>query len=180
MTDVRSRRIVFLAHCLLNQNAKVAGLATHPGIFSPLIALLAEAGVGIVQLACPEFIHLGPSRPLGTDTVEQYDTPEYRTTCLDIARRAAAQAASYREAGYQIVCVLGVEGSPSCSVSSTPRLVGQNQSQLQPGMGIFLEVLHDQFGFAGLSIPFLGIPESEEAGSLGSAMRQIRSILSQP
>ncbi len=169
-----------MAHCLLNQNAKVAGLATHSGIFSPLIAILEEAGVGIMQLPCPELVHLGLSRPLGTDTVEQYDTPEYRASCLDIAQRTAAQTASYHEAGYVIVCVLGVEGSPSCSVSRAPRLVDQNQSQLQPGSGIFVEVLKDQFRVAGLRIPFLGIPESEEVGSLRSAMARLRSMLTQP
>jgi hypothetical protein len=171
---------VVLAHCLLNQNAKVAGLATYPGIFSPLLSLLEQAGVGVLQLPCPEFVHLGPSRPIGTDTIEQYDTPEYRFSCLDIARSATTQAASYRDAGYHVLCVLGVEGSPSCSVSRAPRLVGRDRSRLQPGMGIFLEVLHDQFTAAGLDIPFLGIPESEEAGCLSSALTKLRSMLHQP
>ncbi len=177
MRDSRSRRIVFLSHCLLNQNAKVAGLATHSGVFAPLVPLLVDAGVGIVQLPCPELVYLGPSRPVGTDTVEQYDTPEYRATCLDIARRATADAASYQEAGYEIVCVLGVEGSPSCSVSRAPRLVGQNRSQLKPGMGIFFQALQDQLTAAGLNIPLLGIPESEEAGNLHSALAHLRRRL---
>jgi len=180
MTDVRSRRIVLLAHCLLNQNAKVAGLATHPGIFSPILDLLEEAGVGVVQLPCPEFTHLGPSRPIGTDTVEQYDTPQYRAACLELARSAAAQAASFREAGNSVLCVLGVEGSPSCSVSRAPRLDSRDRSKLQPGMGIFLEALQNQFAAAGLDTPFLGIPESEEAGSLPSAMVQLRRLLDHP
>ncbi len=179
MADARGRRIVLLAHCLLNQNAKVAGLATHSGIFSPLIAILEEAGAGIIQLPCPEFIHLGPSRPLGTDTVEQYDTPEYRDSCRNLARCIAAQAASYLEAGYVIVCVLGVEGSPSCGVSRAPRLVGEN-AQLEPGSGVFVEVLEEQFRAAGLRVPFLGIPESEESGSLHAALARLRSILVQP
>ena len=177
MKDSRSRRIAFLAHCLLNQNAKVAGLATHSGVFAPLIPLLVDAGVGIVQLPCPEFVHLGPSRPVGTDTVEQYDTPEYRATCLDIAQRATANATSYQEAGYEIVCILGVEGSPSCSVSRAPRLVGQDRSQLIPGMGIFVQSLEDQLTAAGLNIPLLGIPESEEAGNLPSALDHLRRLL---
>ena len=179
MKDIRSRRIAFVAHCLLNQNAKVAGLATHPGILAPLIRVLEDTGVGIIQLPCPEFMHLGPSRPLGTDTIEQYDTPEYRAICLSIAQRTMAQAASYQEAGYLIVCVVGVEGSPSCSVSRVPRLVGKNRSQLVPGMGIFLEALQDQFTQAGFTIPFLGIPESEEAGILQSAVAHLRRLLNQ-
>jgi predicted secreted protein len=177
MNDTRSRKIVYLAHCLLNQNAKVAGLASHPGIFTPILPVLEEAGVGIVQLPCPELVHLGPSRPLGTDTVEQYDTPGYRTCCRDLARRAAEEAASYQEAGYSVVCLLGVEGSPSCSVSRVPRLVGRSGSELRPGEGIFIEALRDQLAAAGLRIPFLGVPESREVGSLSAALARLRTLL---
>lgn len=174
MSDVRGRRIVIVAHCLLNQNAKVQGLASHPGVFRPIIDLMLKADVGIVQLACPEFVHLGPSRPLGTDTVEQYDTPEYRQVCLEIARRASKEAASYKRAGHDILCVLGVEGSPSCGVSRAPHLCGQDRSRLVPGQGLFIEALVEQFGAAGLEVPFSGIPESGEVGDLASALDGLR------
>ena len=179
MSDSRSRRIVLLAHCLLNQNAKVAGLATHPGVFAPLIPLLVEAGVGLIQLPCPEFARLGPARPVGTDTVEQYDTAEYQGICSEIARRAAADALSYQDAGYKILCVLGVEGSPSCSVSRVPRLVEHNRSQLRPGMGICMRALDRQLKAAGMDIPLLGVPESEGAGDLRSSLRELGTLLSQ-
>jgi predicted secreted protein len=110
MTDNRSQRIILIAHCLLNQNAKVKGLASYPGVFSPIISTIENAGVGIVQLPCPEFLHLGPLRPIGTDTVEQYNTPEYRDVCQEISLRTAAEVISYQKAGYQVVCFLGVEG----------------------------------------------------------------------
>lgn len=177
MNDRRGRRMVMLAHCLLNQNAKVAGLASHPGVFSPLAPVLTEAGVGVVQLPCPEFQHLGPSRPLGTDTVEQYDTPAYRAACAEIARRAAAGAASYRDAGYHILAVLGVEGSPSCGVARVPRLIEPDRSELRPGMGIFTQALEDQFRTSGLAAPFLGIPESPWAGDLPAALERLRELL---
>ena len=179
MSDSRSRKIAFLAHCLLNQNAKVAGLATHPGVFAPLMPLLLHAGVGIVQLPCPEFLHLGPSRPVGTDTFEQYDTPEYRTTCSEIARRAAAEISSYHDAGYRVLCVVGVEGSPSCSVSRVPRLVGHNRCEFRPGMGIFVQEFDRQLKATRLNPPFLGIPESQEAGDLPSALIELRRLLTQ-
>ena len=177
MRDSRSHRIAFVAHCLLNQNSKVAGLASHSGVFTPLIPLLVDAGIGIVQLPCPEFVHLGPSRPVGTDTVEQYDTPEYRAACLGIAERAAATAVSYTEAGCETVCVLGVEGSPSCGVSRAPRLVARHRCELRPGMGIFVQALKDQLSAAGLNIPMLGLPESEQAGDLPSALACLRRLL---
>lgn len=179
MKDDRSRRIILVAHCLLNQNSKVAGLASYRGVVTPLISILVDAGVGIVQLPCPELVLLGPLRPVGTDTVEQYDTPEYRATCLGIARRTAATAVSYEEAGYKIVCVLGVEGSPSCSVSRVPHLLAEHRSELQPGTGIFIQALNDQLSSSGLNIPLLGLPESEEAGDLRSALARLQRLLNE-
>lgn len=175
--DRRSHRIVFVAHCLLNQNAKVAGLASHPGVFAPLVALLQESGVGIVQLPCPELEHLGPARPLGTDTVEQYDTPEYRSVCSEIARSTAARARAYRDAGYEIVCVLGTEGSPSCSVARAPHLIAHNRAELRPGRGLFAEALAVELQAVDSSIPLLGIPESSEVGDLTAALAELQRLL---
>ena len=179
MSDNRSLRIAFFAHCLLNQNAKVAGLATHPGIFTPLIPLLVETGTGVIQLPCPEFVHLGPSRPVGTDTIEQYDTPEYRSTCFEIARRVVTDALSYEQAGYKVLCIVGVEGSPSCGVSCVPHLVEHNCSRLETGMGIFIREIHGLLKTASLNIPLLGIPELPESGDLPSSLFELRRLLSQ-
>jgi predicted secreted protein len=175
--DHRSRRIVGVAHCLLNQNAKVAGLASHPGVFTPLVPLLQESGVGIIQLPCPERVHLGPARPLGTDTVEQYDTPQYRAVCAELARGAVAELKAYRDAGYEIPCVLGVEGSPSCSVSRVPRLVATDRSELHPGRGLFAQALVVELRAAALPLPLLGIPESPETGDLTAALSELRRHL---
>lgn len=37
-------RVAFIAHCLLNQNAKVIGGAKRPGMWEPVIDLLTERG----------------------------------------------------------------------------------------------------------------------------------------
>ena len=61
-TDGRSRQVVFIAHCLLNQNAISDGTAVFPAAFSEIIKLLLDAEVGIVQLPCPELSCLGLDR----------------------------------------------------------------------------------------------------------------------
>ncbi len=48
------RKVAFVAHCLMSQNAKVAGFARLPGVVSPVIDLLKESGYVIEQLPCPE------------------------------------------------------------------------------------------------------------------------------
>jgi predicted secreted protein len=171
--DARSRKLAVVAHCLLNQNAKVEGLASYRGVFKPVLDVLCQAGVGLIQLPCPEMLHLGPNRPLGSDTVEEYDWPAYRACCLDEVRRFTAELLSWRRAGYSIVCLLGVEGSPSCSVSRVPRLV-KGRRALRRGRGIFMDALGDAFIDAGLAIPFIGVPEEAGAGGLRESLREIR------
>ena len=61
-TDGRSKRVIFLAHCLLNQNAISDGTAVSPASFQAVIRLLLDAEVGIVQMPCPELCCLGLDR----------------------------------------------------------------------------------------------------------------------
>ncbi|MBN2496853.1 MAG: hypothetical protein JXR96_19840 [Deltaproteobacteria bacterium] len=176
--DSRSRIVVFAAHCLLNQNVKVQGLVDeHPAAVMPLLRLLFDRGAGIVQMPCPELRELGLGRPLGTDTREQYDTPSYRQTCARIAAELAAQISAFLAAGYRVPCVLGVEGSPSCSVVRAPVLGPEKQRVLRPGSGLFIEALDAELARAQLDVPLIGVPETREAGSLEEALGQIASLL---
>ncbi len=43
--DARSRRVVFVAHCILNQNVISDGTADLPGSDAALVRRLLEAGV---------------------------------------------------------------------------------------------------------------------------------------
>ena len=61
-TDGRSKKVVFLAHCLLNQNAISDGTAAYPAAFQELIRFFLDNEVGIVQLPCPELCCLGLDR----------------------------------------------------------------------------------------------------------------------
>lgn len=174
--DKRSGKVVYLAHCLLNQNAKVQGLAGYPGAFKPLIQVLLRSGVGLVQLPCPEMACLGPKRPLETDTVEQYDTARYRSICLRLARAAAREIISYRKAGYKVSGIIGVEGSPSCGVERAPRLIN-GKRRLVRRSGLFVESLRRELAGAKLRVRFIGVPECPEAGDLGIALKKIERLI---
>ena len=60
--DARSRRVILLAHCLLNQNAISDGTADFPSQFTELVELLTSNRIGMIQLPCPELICLGLDR----------------------------------------------------------------------------------------------------------------------
>lgn len=54
MRDERSRRVVFLAHCLLNENTRYLGGACRAGCVREIVQQCLDRGIGIVQLPCPE------------------------------------------------------------------------------------------------------------------------------
>ena len=61
-TDGRSKRVLFVAHCLLNQNAISDGTADYPACHADIVRMLLDAQVGIVQMNCPELCCLGLDR----------------------------------------------------------------------------------------------------------------------
>src|SRR6478609_1837320 len=59
LRDERSRRVVFVSHCLLNENTRYTGGATRPGAVAEIIDELIAADYGIYQLPCPERLAWG-------------------------------------------------------------------------------------------------------------------------
>ena len=136
LTDRRSRKVVFLSHCLLNQNTRYLGGAGRPGCVREIVEQCLRHDIGIVQMPCPEqrawggvlkptllrsygakqahpFLHRlqGAILPLFL----LYTRWRYRR----LARRIAAEVADYVASGVDVVGIVGVDGSPSCGVDNT-------------------------------------------------------------
>ena len=47
--DGRSKKVIFIAHCLLNQNAISDGTAVYPAAFKDIIDFFLNADISIVQ-----------------------------------------------------------------------------------------------------------------------------------
>ena len=60
--DGRSKKVIFIAHCILNQNSISDGTAVFPATFKDVIKILLDADIGIVQMPCPELCCLGLNR----------------------------------------------------------------------------------------------------------------------
>jgi hypothetical protein len=54
LTDARGHQVVFVSHCLLNQNTRYLGGATCSGVVTAAVMPFVDDGVGIVQMPCPE------------------------------------------------------------------------------------------------------------------------------
>ena len=175
-TDPRSGVVVFLSHCLLNQNTKVQGLVSEQTIKASrrVRELLTRLDVGLAQMPCPEFPHLGLLRP--PQTRDQYDTPAYREHCREIARQTLNQIEDYLEAGVEVACLLGIEGSPSCGVKWTTRSRGETSEKTR-GMGLLIEELQRALETRGLEIPIIGIPEKPKYGDLEAALKAVEEAV---
>ncbi len=110
------RTVCYLAHCLLNANAKVDGGARCEGVSSPVVSLLREHGCAIRQMPCPELAFGGTRRFWAVR--EQLDTPVFRAHCRRLATPVAAQIQADLAHGARVL-VLGIDGSPSMGVELT-------------------------------------------------------------
>ena len=151
-------KIAFIAHCLLNQNAKVLGGAKRPGMWEPTIDLLVEKGWTIRQMPCPELAFGGAKRFWWVR--EQADTPLYRRHCRRLAATVAAVMEPHVSAGDDVILV-GVDSSPTMGVDFQPSSatwggepnLGEDDAMLVAGEGIFLEELRAELGSRGLPLP---------------------------
>jgi predicted secreted protein len=105
-----------VAHCLLNQNAKVGDAARCVGVYSPVVDALRDKGWRIEQMPCPELAFAGLGR--WWEVIEQYDTPAYRAHCRRIAATMADMIAVRVSRGEEVMLV-GVDGSPTMGVNVT-------------------------------------------------------------
>jgi len=141
------KTVCYLAHCLLNANAKVDEGARCAGVYSPVLALLRDHGCTIRQMPCPELAFGGTQRFWAVR--EQYETPAFRGHCRRLAEPVAAQIRTDLAAGARVV-IIGIDGSPSMGVELTaaagdwggrPDKPNDEDYPVTPGTGLFTETL---------------------------------------
>lgn len=166
-TDVRSKKVIFVAHCILNQNSISDGTAVHPAAFKDIINLFLNNDIGIVQLPCPELCCLGLDRGniYGADSpvtventrirreMENSDTQQKLKILVDYTM---LQIDEYVKHGFKIKGIIGANRSPNCGVEST----SDNDVEID-GMGVFMTALHKEITSRGLNIRMTGIKGSD-------------------
>lgn len=177
--EQESERVVFVAHCILNQSTRArweGGEARRDtGILSEVLDTLIAEGVGIVQMDCPEFSLFG--NPRLPRTKEGYDTPEFRLICSQIADRTCDQIAAFLKtgpAGVGVIAILGIEGSPSCGVGRTPSMIDGEEVEA-PEPGLLMETLMEELRRRGLETPILGMSLREVEGE--ERLRALKALI---
>jgi predicted secreted protein len=160
--DKRSKKVAFVAHCLLNQSAKVNGYAFFPAMVDEVIDLFRKHDYGIVQLPCPEMLYAGVKR--WWYVADQYNTPGFIDLSRNMLRPIVNQIKEYINNGYKVV-IIGLDGSPSCGLNwtvSDPSWGGKPEITFEadpivPGQGVFMKILLDLIKEEGLpEIPSIG------------------------
>jgi predicted secreted protein len=182
--DQRSRRVVFISHCLLNENVRYLGGAFHPGAVRAALAPFFDQGIGIVQMPCPEqrawggvlkrriLRHYGTrSRlpPVALRAFLGYTRWIYRR----LARRIVRDLEDYLRSGFEVVGIVGIGGSPSCGVVRTLDLrrslpviadptIDRDTLNARaiaecviPGRGLFVEALRRRLHRRGIEVSLL-------------------------
>ena len=161
--DGRSKKVVFISHCLLNQNSISDGTAVYPAAFRELIDFFLNADVGIVQMPCPELYCLGLDRGniYGADNPVVIENTRIRAemqkdvhnTQLDrLAECVVYQILEYIKFDFQVIGIIGVNRSPNCGVETT----SDNNAETG-GMGLFIEKISSRLLQKKLSIPMIGV-----------------------
>lgn len=130
MADPRSGQVVFVSHCVLNQNTRYLGGAVCPGVVAAAVQRYVDDG--IVQLPCPEqrvwggvlktrmlwlieHPRIARSAPVLLPIAGRY----LRWRYARLARTVAADVEGYLASGLSVRGIVGVAGSPSCGVRTT-------------------------------------------------------------
>lgn len=176
-TDGRSKKVVFIAHCLLNQNSISDGTAVFPAAFKDIIKTFLDADVGIIQLPCPELCCLGLDRgniygansPVveeNTRIRKEMQNANVHKNLTILIDHVMQQIMEYHKHGFKILGIIGTNRSPNCGIETT-----SNCNEEINGKGIFIEELSNRLISIDLNIPMLGIKDSD------NMVKKIKSLL---
>lgn len=178
-TDPRKKKILFIAHCIQNQNSISDGTAVYPGSIEEIMTMLLKQDVGIVQMPCPELMCLGLDRgnSHGGQSSAVVENTRIRRMMMTVPAREKLrqlvhqivfQIQEYRKHQFNIMGILGVNRSPSCGVDTTSK-----ENREVDGKGLFMEALDQELKMHQTVIPIMGIRALETT----EAQQTIKKLL---
>ncbi len=164
------KRIILVSHCVLNRCSKVERtLPKERADTLKLVEHLMKEDIGIIQLPCPEMYMYGIKR--WGHVKSQFDTKFFRDHSISMLTPIINQLTDYQKNGYEIVGVVGINGSPSCGVSRVCDgntwggefedigIINEKVKGLvyTEGSGVFMEELMKLFKSYDINVPFYAI-----------------------
>lgn len=183
----RGKKIVVLSHCIINANSKVEGLSTYSSAVKSMVNFFMDSGVGMMQLPCPEMEIYGIKR--WGHVKEQFDTDHFRKTSREMLKSTVGQLQNYIRNGYEVIGLVGIDGSPSCGVEKTcsSRIWGGETSdkeefwkriqsvEIVNGRGVFIEEFLKLADESGIDVELFSLDESNISESVESLIKKIKT-----
>ncbi len=145
------KKLIFLAHCLLNQSTMPEERRVYEGNVRELLQFLAEKDIGIIQMPCPWNEFKKTSEESGY--LQIIREKKYRVFCKKIAKIVVKEVESYLKSDCKVLCILGVEFSPTCGVHQ----IEQEKSRVTPGRGVLIEEIEEEMRKRNFQIPIIGV-----------------------
>lgn len=174
MKSLNTKKIIIVSHCVINSNSKVQSFyntSKRESIRKELVKNIIQNDIGIIQLPCPEFIMYGAKR--WGHVKDQFDNTHFRQVCKKELESIVYQIKDYIKNGYEIISILGIDGSPSCGVnltctgnwggeiSNNPIFENLSESIIyKPEKGILIEELEKLLVENNISIEMIGFSEN--------------------
>lgn len=131
LQDKRSKRVIFVSHCLLNENTRYPGGAFRRGGVDELVNGWQQGGLGLCQMHCPEqrtwggvlkrsFLPFYGSKGTLLYRLRHQLLPLFlhytQWKYQRLAKEVVRDIQDYVRSGFEVVGIVGVGGSPSCGV----------------------------------------------------------------
>lgn len=165
--DKRSKKIILVAHCLLNQNAISDGTADFAATIETLSKYILNQDVGIIQLPCPELncLELDRGNADGSISNVVIENTRIRSNLLKnesqkklqlLVEQIVFQIEEYIKYKFEIIGLIGINRSPSCGIDST-----SDKNKEINGKGVFMIFLENSLAKKDIKIEMIGIKTSE-------------------
>lgn len=155
MVDVRSKKCVFVSHCILAQGVMADGLVKrYPGSVKPIVQFCLDNDISILQMPCPETLCASGGLGRSPRGKKWYEESGLRETSKIIATGQVEYMERFHDAGFQILAIIGVEFSPACAVNYLNKGPAIYRDQ-----GIFIEELRRAMKEREFDIPLMGISQ---------------------
>lgn len=120
----KKQQILIVSHCFFNDAVKLKNqnaddMKKERRLKRAFITQMLSQDIEFIQLPCPEFILYG-SRRWG-HAASQFNTPHFRREARLMLEPIVMQLEEYNQfpKQYEILGILGIDGSPSCGVNYT-------------------------------------------------------------
>jgi predicted secreted protein len=170
--DRRSKKFIFIPFCLICQAFQARGIVRFgfTSKINPIVEEILRHDVNIVQMPCPESQLRGYEQGLKRNPkgFKEYGADqEFISLCEKLSSEVAGQIKAIVTNGFEVVAILGMEYSPSCSTSLQYTREGTIKKP-----GHFIALLMAKLKRGGLDIPFIGINRR----GINSSVKKIKDL----